>query len=90
MEGRALRSPSAWWSQAAPRSFAPRHAVASEICTQASLGRRLGLGPFASFSLGEFTHVRREAGKRVLSDQNIGIQELHLWAVIGLRLSFGA
>lgn len=55
-----------------------------------SLGNRLGLGPFLSLSLGQFTHVEQTAGKRRLSDQEIAPKTLHLWAVIGLRLSFGA
>ena len=55
-----------------------------------SLGNRLGLGPFLSLSLGQFTHVEQTSGTRLVSDEEIAKKTLHLWAVIGLRLSFGA
>ncbi|HMJ11118.1 MAG TPA: hypothetical protein VK524_06900 [Polyangiaceae bacterium] len=55
-----------------------------------SLGHRLGLGPFVSVSLGEFRHLEQSMGRRRLSDEEIPASALHLWAVLGLRLSFGA
>jgi hypothetical protein len=55
-----------------------------------SLGHRLGLGPFVSFSLGQFTHVEQSAGSQRVSDREISRKALHLWAVFGIRLSFGA
>jgi hypothetical protein len=35
-----------------------------------SLGNRLGLGPFLSLSLGQFTHVEQTAGTRRMSDRS--------------------
>jgi hypothetical protein len=56
-----------------------------------SLGRRFGLGPFVSISLGKFTTVQRFASDDSAPiGADVAATGLHTWVVIGLRFSFGA
>lgn len=55
-----------------------------------SLGRRFGLGPFVTWSLGKFTGVQRGPSDSRLQDFDISERALHSWVIIGLRLSYGA
>jgi hypothetical protein len=56
-----------------------------------SLGRRFGLGPFVSFSLGKFTTGQRFGGSGTAPIEfEIESTALHTWVILGLRFSFGA
>jgi len=55
-----------------------------------SLGKRFGLGPFLSVSLGKFTSMQRGAPGARPVESKVPVPDLHTWVVIGLRLSFGA
>jgi hypothetical protein len=55
-----------------------------------SLGRRFGLGPFATLSIGKFTGVQHGPSEGPLQDFEISARSLHFWVIFGLRLSYGA
>jgi len=56
-----------------------------------SLGRRFGLGPFVSLSLGKFTTGQRFGGSGTAPVEfEISRTALHTWVILGLRFSFGA
>ncbi len=55
-----------------------------------SLGRRFGLGPFVAVSLGKFVSLQRGPSEGELQDFDIAGRALHLWTILGLRLSYGA
>jgi hypothetical protein len=55
-----------------------------------SLGRRFGLGPFVTWTLGQFTGVQRGPSDSRLQEFDIAKRALHSWVIIGLRFSYGA
>jgi|SoiMethySBSTD1v2_1073268.scaffolds.fasta_scaffold140847_3 hypothetical protein len=55
-----------------------------------SLGRRFGLGPFAAATLGKFVTLQRGPSEGALQDFDIIGRALHVWIILGLRLSYGA
>jgi hypothetical protein len=72
------------------RRFTGYEFVNAQFGEDWSLGHRLGIGPFVSLSLGKFTAVYVQESNGATTDLEISDKTLHGWALLGVRLSFGA